>query len=63
MGMILMDDSNNIYDKIRKLRDGNESQRRLAVECEKILSDRVAGESLNDKLMKILKILDSYSKD
>lgn len=55
------DNADKIYDRIRKLRNGNIEQRRLAIECEKILSNPKE-ESLTQKFRKIYNLLNEFDK-
>lgn len=46
-----------IYDKLLKLRKGNLEQRKVAIECEMILSDEDSKDGLDKKIEKIKHIL------
>ena len=52
------DREKEIYEKIRELKEGNMSQRKVAIECEKILADECSNKTLNEKLDLIFEMID-----
>ena len=58
---MMKDKEKLIYEKIRAFKKGNLHQQRIALECEKILSDRCNKESLEVKLERIRKILNDIN--
>lgn len=54
---MMKDKEKIVYERIRTLKKGSLEQKKIALECEKILSDRCEEESLEVKLEKIIKIL------
>ena len=54
---MMKDKEKIVYERIRTLKNGSLEQKKIALECEKILSDRCEEESLEVKLEKIIKIL------
>ena len=51
---MINEEESAIYERIRELRRGSIEERRMAIECEKLLSDYYAKESLEEKLCIII---------
>lgn len=60
---MMRDKEIKIYDKILLLRKGDEKQRKIAIECEKLLADECSRYSLDEKLEKIELIIEEMWKN